>query len=176
METREKNTKRSELWPPSAHQEEAEVQRVEKRKEITAGKKNRTMERESEEGSMNCNKPRARQKSLTHTQKHTPWHTHPDYTSLVRIERCSRKTRRSKCSLRALKPFQIKTTTILRKTIWPRGPFRSRRSYCMTFIGRWEFAHLLMKNMWCDQKNAGAATKWTLCWHNCQKYQSESHF
>lgn len=56
---------------PERHQEKAEVQRVEKRKEITAGKKSGTMERQSEEGSLNCNKPRARQKSLKHTHTHT---------------------------------------------------------------------------------------------------------
>lgn len=46
---------------PERHQEKAEMQRVEKRKEITAG----TMERQFEKGSLNCNKPRARRKSHT---------------------------------------------------------------------------------------------------------------
>lgn len=67
---------------PEHHQEKAEVQRVEKERKLLSGKKTRTMERESGEGSLNCNKPRAKQKARTHTQTHTPpWHMHPDYTS-----------------------------------------------------------------------------------------------
>lgn len=73
--------KHSKLWPraPSGKGRSAKSG---KRKEITVGKKKRTMERESGEGSLNCNKPRAKQKARTHTQTHTPpWHMHPDYTS-----------------------------------------------------------------------------------------------
>lgn len=53
LDTREKKQKTKADCDPERHQEKAEVQRVEKRKEITVGKKNRTMERESEEGSLN---------------------------------------------------------------------------------------------------------------------------
>lgn len=42
------------------------------------------MERESEEGSLNCNKPRARQNSLTHTHQHAHTQFIPVYSGSSR--------------------------------------------------------------------------------------------
>lgn len=61
-----KDMKQSKLWPgaPSGKGRSAKSG---KEKGNYCREKNITMERESEEGSLNCNKPRARQNSLTHT-------------------------------------------------------------------------------------------------------------
>lgn len=103
-----KDMKQSKLWPgaPSGKGRSAKSG---KEKGNYCREKNITMERESEEGSLNCNKPRARQNSLTHT--------HPVYTSLLRIKPCSRKTKHSKRSLWHLQLCRLKTPRIL-----PREP------------------------------------------------------
>lgn len=126
----EREKSRTKTVTRGATRKKAEMQRVEKRKgNYCRGKISGTMERQSEEGSLNCNKPRAKGKS--HTRTHTAYELK---RCLVRLQFGSRKTKRCKCNLLQIKPAQTCSKNSTQQLFW------CFQLFDMTFIIRWEFS------------------------------------